>query len=46
MAQKDTLRTYRQKRRFDRTAEPAGGRKKKRASKNPLFVIQKHNATT
>lgn len=39
----DTLRAYREKRDFKRTAEPAGG--ERRASEQPIFVIQKHDAS-
>ena len=40
------LTEYRRKRRFDVTAEPAGGKKPARAkTKKLLYVIQKHRAT-
>lgn len=40
-----TLKTYRAKRAFEKTAEPSGKKRKKSASKEPLqFVIQKHAA--
>ncbi len=40
----DSLKTYRSKRRFTRTPEPVG--KKQAVSPEPIFVIQKHHATT
>jgi DNA ligase D-like protein (predicted 3'-phosphoesterase) len=43
----DSLDTYREKRDFDRSAEPSGAkRRKKRSKKRPMFVIQKHDATS
>src|SRR5215831_1882077 len=44
MAVRDSLKTYRAKRRFDRTTEPRGGRTR-RATKS-RFVVQRHAATT
>ncbi len=41
-AKKDSLKTYRARRNFTRSPEPAGGKKK--ASKKPIFVIHKHAA--
>jgi DNA ligase D-like protein (predicted 3'-phosphoesterase) len=41
----DPLGPYRGKREFERTPEPAGGRKRGRRAK-PRFVIHKHDATT
>ncbi|HEX6386543.1 MAG TPA: DNA polymerase ligase N-terminal domain-containing protein [Anaerolineae bacterium] len=38
------LKSYREKRDFGRTAEPAGG--ERGPSEQPIFVIQKHDATT
>ncbi len=38
------MKAYTEKRDFTKTPEPKGG-KKKRNSKNPVFVIQKHDAT-
>ena len=38
------LKEYKDKRDFRRTTEPSGGKKKKSAK--PVFVIQKHNAST
>lgn len=38
------LETYRRKRRFERTPEPAG-RKRSSRRRKPIFVIQKHDAT-
>jgi DNA ligase D-like protein (predicted 3'-phosphoesterase) len=43
MAGPDTLDEYREKRDFARTPEPPGGRA---AASRPIFVIQKHRATT
>lgn len=43
MKQKDSLETYRKKRDFSSTPEPAG-RPQQRRSKQPIFVIQKHDA--
>ena len=40
-----SLREYKSKRNFRRTAEPAGGARKKPALKEPFFVVQKHDAT-
>ncbi|HZD58274.1 MAG TPA: DNA polymerase ligase N-terminal domain-containing protein [Anaerolineales bacterium] len=44
MASDDSLKEYRDKRDFRRTAEPAGG--SKRSTDKPIFVIQKHAATS
>ncbi len=44
MTKKDVLKVYREKRDFRRTPEPSGGRKK--SSKQPVFVVQKHDAST
>ncbi len=41
----DKLSTYRGKRKFDETSEPAGKRPARRASKKPRFSIQEHSAT-
>jgi len=43
MAGKDCLKTYRSKRDFRKTPEPAGQKRQKR-KKTPIFVIQKHHA--
>lgn len=43
MAGPDTLDEYREKRNFSRTPEPPGERA---AASRPIFVIQKHRATT
>jgi DNA ligase D-like protein (predicted 3'-phosphoesterase) len=43
MAGPDTLDEYREKRDFSRTPEPPGERE---AAAHPIFVIQKHHATT
>lgn len=40
----DALKTYRHKRRFDRTAEPEG--KHARSGDEPRYVVQIHDATT
>jgi bifunctional non-homologous end joining protein LigD len=42
-AKKQSLKSYQKKRKFDSTPEPSGSRKK--SSKKPLFVIQKHAAS-
>ena len=42
--EKDALKKYRLRRDFRRTNEPAGGKKK--SGKKPIFVIQKHKAST
>lgn len=41
----DTLKTYKKKRDFRKTPEPAGIKKEKTGRKGPIFVIQKHDAT-
>lgn len=41
---KEKLKEYRDKRDFDKTTEPKG-EKKKKGSKEPRFVIQKHDAS-
>ena len=43
MAKQGSLRTYREKRDFKRTAEPRGGQRPKRGE--PTFVVQKHDAS-
>jgi DNA ligase D-like protein (predicted 3'-phosphoesterase) len=43
MPKRDSLRQYRAKRDFRRTSEPAGGRR--RPGAEPIFVIQKHDAS-
>ncbi|HEY8504330.1 MAG TPA: non-homologous end-joining DNA ligase [Gemmataceae bacterium] len=43
-AAQDPLELYRRKRDFRRTPEPSGG--KKRRSRQPVFVVQKHDAST
>ena len=45
MKQKDLLADYRKKRDFKKTTEPAG-KLAYRPSKRPIFVIQKHDAST
>src|SRR3989442_14334814 len=45
MKQKDPLADYRKKRDFKKTTEPAG-KLAYRPSKRPIFVIQKHDAST
>ena len=42
MSQDESLQKYRQKRDFERTAEPMGGERE--SSGQPMFVIQKHAA--
>lgn len=44
MEHDDLLKKYRDKRDFQRTAEPSGGGRKK-ISERPIFVIQKHDAS-
>jgi len=44
MEHDDLLKKYREKRDFQRTAEPSGGGEKK-ISERPIFVIQKHDAS-
>jgi DNA ligase D-like protein (predicted 3'-phosphoesterase) len=44
LAAKNTLKEYRQKRDFQKTPEPSPGKKKR--GKEPIFVIQKHQART
>jgi DNA ligase D-like protein (predicted 3'-phosphoesterase) len=44
MAAEDSLKKYREKRDFRKTGEPKAGRKKSAAK--PIFVIQKHDAST
>lgn len=44
MSTKDSLKTYRKKRDFKVTPEPSG-KPARRRSKQPVFVIQKHDAT-
>jgi len=39
---KDSLKTYQEKRQFDKTPEPSGG--EKTSSGQPIFVVQKHAA--
>lgn len=39
------LKTYRSKRNFANTPEPQGNTMPTKSSKNPIFVIQKHNAS-
>jgi DNA ligase D-like protein (predicted 3'-phosphoesterase) len=41
----DELKRYRAKRHFDKTREPSGGKAPKRKHE-PIFVIQKHRAST
>ena len=40
-----SLARYRQKRRFDRTPEPAGERARSQTHRDPKFVVQKHDAS-
>ena len=48
MTEKQQLKDYRRKRRFDRTPEPDGGKRTGRAAKGgkPRFAIQEHSATS
>jgi len=48
MEDEERLKEYRDKRRFDRTAEPSGAHKASRSAKTGgnRFVIQKHKAST
>jgi bifunctional non-homologous end joining protein LigD len=41
----EKLATYRRKRHFDRTPEPAGVRGRSRQAKEPRFVVQRHRAS-
>lgn len=43
---KSNLSAYRGKRRFDKTPEPDGARRRNASDEAPLFVIQKHAAST
>jgi len=43
LAKGDKLKKYKEKRDFRKTGEPAGGREK--SSENPIFIIQKHDAS-
>lgn len=45
MAKKDFLRKYREKRDFDLSTEPFGGKNKTKDKDQQIFVIQKHDAT-
>src|SRR5680860_376694 len=36
---------YRKKRGFGKAGEPKGGKGKKKKGENPIFVVQKHDAT-
>jgi DNA ligase D-like protein (predicted 3'-phosphoesterase) len=45
MAKRDPLATYREKRDFRKTSEPAGKKKSGKGKKKPIFVIQKHDAS-
>lgn len=45
MRKKDPLRQYKEKRTFSKTPEPEG-KKTTTTSKKPIFVIQKHDATS
>ncbi|OEV04122.1 DNA polymerase ligase N-terminal domain-containing protein [Streptomyces oceani] len=48
MSRSDKLRTYREKRHFDRTREPAGGAGAEwpESGSEPVFVVQIHRAST
>ena len=45
MLPSDKLKRYQAKRDFEKTPEPKGGRRRRRP-KQPIFVIQKHRAST
>lgn len=45
MPGEDALKIYREKRHFEKTPEPAG-QPDARKTENPIFVVQKHQATT
>jgi DNA ligase D-like protein (predicted 3'-phosphoesterase) len=45
MEKKEQLKTYREKRHFERTPEPSG-EKERPPARLPVFVIQKHQAST
>ena len=45
MPAKDRLKTYRAKRAFSETSEPAGRKRGARPERQPIFVVQKHDAT-
>lgn len=45
MASKEKLKEYRKKRDFSKTKEPAGS-ERPRGGEEPIFVIQKHDAST
>jgi DNA ligase D-like protein (predicted 3'-phosphoesterase) len=42
----DRLDRYRRKRDFDRTSEPSGAHRGRRRAKAPIFVVQKHAASS
>ena len=43
---KDTLKKYREKRDMRKSPEPKGSGGKKKSGKSPIFVIQRHDAST
>jgi DNA ligase D-like protein (predicted 3'-phosphoesterase) len=43
---REELERYRAKRDFEKSREPAGGRKRRRRGKRPIFVVQKHAASS
>lgn len=45
MAKNDSLKSYKKKRDFTKTPEPAGIKNSKKKTEKPLFVIQKHAAS-
>lgn len=45
LAKKTSLKTYTKKRDFKKTPEPSGKKTKKKTRKEPIFVVQKHDAS-
>jgi DNA ligase D-like protein (predicted 3'-phosphoesterase) len=45
MPKKESLKNYQKKRNFTKTPEPSGVKIKKKKTKKPIFVIQKHAAS-
>ncbi|MDT0687539.1 DNA polymerase ligase N-terminal domain-containing protein [Autumnicola psychrophila] len=46
MAEKELLEKYHEKRNFDISSEPFGNESSEEGEKKPIFVIQKHDATS
>jgi DNA ligase D-like protein (predicted 3'-phosphoesterase) len=44
MASHDTLGSYKRKRNLRRSPEPSGARRRRRARRRPIFVVQEHDA--